>query len=129
MEHNELEIGKAKALAKELGISIYFKRNWDQSYTPVNREYIIKETGMKELTEAEFSAVHGVHPHNSLCEQVFIRPQINWDGRLLGCCTRRYATFDVNVSEVGLIKAIRSKKYILNSFRKIIKKIQRNIYK
>lgn len=114
MEHNELEIGKAKALAKELGIPIHFKLNWDPSYEPVHREYLIEETGLKELTEAEYSATHKVSAFNSLCEQMFIRPQVNWDGRLLGCCTRRYATFDVNVFEVGLIEAIRSPKYILN---------------
>ena len=33
-------------------------------------------------------------------------------GLLLGCCTMRYATFDVNVFEVGLLEAIRSPKYI-----------------
>lgn len=114
MEHNELEVGKAKAIAKELDIPISFKLNWDSSYKPVNREYLLKETGRKELTEEEFTAKHGTHPFNGLCEQMFIRPQVNWDGRLLGCCTRRHATFDVNVFEIGLIEAIRSPKYILN---------------
>lgn len=114
MEHNELEVGKAKALAEELGIPIHFKLNWDPSYKPVNREYLIKETGRKELTVEEFTSTHGIHPFNGVCEQMFIRPQVNWDGRLLGCCTRRFATFDVNVFETGLIAAIRSPKYILN---------------
>ena len=112
MEHNELEIGRAKEIAKELGVSIKFKYNWDPKYRPVHRDYIQKETGLKELSEAEYSAAHKVDPFNALCRQVFINPQINWDGRLLGCCTRRYACFDVNVFEVGLIKAIRSPKYI-----------------
>ena len=113
MEHNELEIRKAKETA-EANIPIHFKLNWDPSYQPVNREYIMKETGLKYLTEAEFSAANKISPFNRMCEQIFIRPQVNWDGRLLGCCTRRYATFDVNVFEVGLIEAIRSPKYILN---------------
>lgn len=112
MEHNELEIGKAKEMAAELGIPISFKYNWDENYDPVHREYIMKETGKTQLTEAEFAAVHEVSPFNGLCEQIFIRPQVNWDGRMLGCCTRRYATFDINVFEVGLIEAIRSPKYI-----------------
>ncbi len=112
MEHNELEIGKAKEMAAELGIPISFKYNWDENYEPVHREYIMKETGKTQLTEAEFAAVHEVSPFNGLCEQIFIRPQINWDGRMLACCTRRYATFDINVFEVGLIEAIRSPKYI-----------------
>ena len=111
-EHNELDIGKAKEMARSLGIPIYFKRNWDKTYTPVNREYMKKETGFEELTESEYSAVHKVNPFNDLCNYIFRKPQINWDGRLLGCCTRRYATFDVNVFEVGLVRAIRSAKYI-----------------
>ena len=111
MEHNELEIGKAKEMAKELGIPIKFKYNWDKTYNPVHREYIKKETGMNELTRAEYISAHKLDPYNSVCEEIFIRPQINWDGRLLGCCNQNYASFDVNVFEVGLIEAIRSPKY------------------
>ena len=112
MEHNELEIGKAKAMAKELGIPIRFKYNWDETYKPVNREYIMKETGLTELTEEEYRDAHIISPFNSICKQVFLNPQINWDGRMLGCCTRRYATFDVNVFEVGLEAAMKSPKYM-----------------
>ncbi len=55
-------IGKAKALAKELDIPIRFKRNWDKSYTPVNREYLLRETGFKELTVTEYTASREIHP-------------------------------------------------------------------
>ena len=78
----------------------------------MHREYIMKETGLTTLTEAEYLAKHKVNPFDNLCEQVFLRPQINWDGRLLGCCTRKYATFNVNVFDVGLIQAMWSPKYI-----------------
>jgi len=112
MEHNELEIGKAKQMAEQLGIPIRFKYNWDDTYKPVHREYIMKETGLHALTRAEYIKSHKTNPFNKTCEQLLIRPQINWDGRMLGCCTRMYATFDVNVFESGLIEAIRSPKYI-----------------
>ena len=103
---------KAREMAGILGIPIKFKYNWDKSYEPVHREYIMKETGLTTLTEAEYLAKHKVNPFDNLCEQVFLRPQINWDGRLLGCCTRKYATFNVNVFDVGLIQAMWSPKYI-----------------
>lgn len=112
MEHNELEIGKAKAMAKELNIPIKFKYNWDELYVPIHREYITKETGLVELTRAEYLAKYKISPFNSMCEQIFVRPQVNWDGRLLGCCTRKYAPFAINVFDVGLIEAIRSPQYI-----------------
>ena len=112
MEHNELEIGKAKQMAEQLGIPIYFKYNMDESYKPVHRIYIMKETGPRELTEAEYSKAHKIHAFDNICEQLFLMPQINWDGRLLGCCLSQYATFDVNVFDTGLIEAIRSPKYI-----------------
>ena len=112
MEHNELEIGKAKKLAKELGINIEFKYNWDAEYHPINREYIMKETGLTELTRAEYVAVNGVSPYGRICRNIFFKPQINWDGRFLGCCANEYASFDVNVFEVGLEAAMKSLKYI-----------------
>ena len=101
-----------KEIAKELGIPIKFKLTWDKKYKPVNREYLIKETGLKQLTRTEFSKEHKVSPKNNTCNQLFFLPQINWDGRLIGCCCSRYATFDVNVFEVGLEAALRSTKYI-----------------
>ncbi|MBR3298411.1 MAG: radical SAM protein [Clostridia bacterium] len=112
MEHNELDIGKAKELAAELGIPIRFKYNWDPSYKPIHREYIMRETGLGELTVAESRANHKFDPYEFFCYQIFFTPQINWDGRLLGCSRNRYATFDVNVFEVGLAKALRSPGYI-----------------
>lgn len=111
MEHNELEVEKAKALAQKLDIPIRFKLNWDENYKPVNREYLMKETGLKELTREEYASAHKTAPLDFICEQVFTKPQINWDGRLLGCCDNMNAAFDVNVFEVGLINAIRSPKY------------------
>ena len=114
MEHNELEVAKAKEMAKELGVSIFFKLNWDTSYKPKHREYLLKETNRDFLTSEEYVAQYKRDPFNSLCEQMYIRPQINWDGRLLGCCTNRYAPFDINVFETGLLEAIFSPQYKLS---------------
>ena len=112
MEHNELEVGKAKKLAKELDIPITFKLNWDNSYHPIEREFLLDQTGLAELTRAEYSERHGVPYLGSICQQMFVSPQINWDGRLLGCCNATHASFDVNVFEVGLQEALKSPEFL-----------------
>ena len=110
-EFDELDAGKAVEMAKELGIGIYFKRNWDPAYRPQHTEYLEKVTGMKFLTNRELTPEGKKSASDHYCQCVFELPQINWDGRLLGCYTARNAAFDVNVFESGLKKALRSKRY------------------
>ena len=110
MSHNECEVAKAKILAKALDMEIFFKLTWDPGYVPTNVEMLRKETGLKHFTrddyEKDFDTAYIVP-----CHQLFTRPQINWDGRLLGCCCQRKDDFGVNVFEVGLKKALNSKQY------------------
>jgi len=47
-------------------------------------------------------------PH---CYQLWDSPQINWDGKLLGCCVNRKKDFG-NVFEEGLENCLKSEKYI-----------------
>ena len=45
------------------------------------------------------------------CRQLWVNPQINWDGMLLGCCCNSRKNYGVNVFKVGLKKAISSNLY------------------
>ena len=110
MEHNENDVIKAKRIAKELGMEIYFKLTWDRDYIPKNTEMLKKETGLKWLTREEVPKKGNVLPYAD-CYQLFKNPQINWDGRLLGCCCAAYSDFGINVFEVGLEKACNSENY------------------
>ena len=47
----------------------------------------------------------------SSCQQIVSSPQINWDGRLLGCCCNFKHDFGVNVFEIGLENALKSDLY------------------
>ena len=49
--------------------------------------------------------------HYDWCKQLWKSPQINWDGRLLGCCCNSRYPFNVNVFEVGLEKALSDEMY------------------
>jgi hypothetical protein len=44
------------------------------------------------------------------CAQLWDSPQINWDGKLLGCCVNKYGDFG-NVFEQGLREAVRTERY------------------
>jgi len=118
MEHNETEVIKAKEMAKELGMEINFKLTWGSDYVPKNVDMLKKETGLKFLTRKESLEV-GLDLYNT-CNQLWTSPQINWDGRLLGCCTVFNDDFGVNVFEIGLEKALNSENY--NIAKKILKR-------
>jgi len=110
MEHNENDVSKAKDLAKELGMEIYFKLTWDGGYIPKNIDMLKKETGLQYLTRKEMLEDRKIAYH--ACHQLWESPQINYDGRLLGCCAVFHDDFGVNVFEIGLERAINSVNYI-----------------
>jgi len=43
---------------------------------------------------------------------MFLSPQINWDGRLLGCCGLYKEDYGVNVFEVGLRVALKNDMFV-----------------
>jgi len=47
---------------------------------------------------------------NRPCNQMLISPQINWDGKLLGCCVNRRLDFG-NVFKEGLEECLKGEKY------------------
>ena len=110
MEHNEGDVIKAKMIAEELQVRIFFKLTWDEGYIPQNIEMLKRETGLKHLTGEELFNDEG-RDHIQICNQLWDSPQINWDGRLLGCCLVYTDDFGVNVFEIGLENAIKSKNY------------------
>jgi len=112
MESSEADITEAKKKAENLGIPIYFKLTWDQSYVPKNPEMIKRETGLNCITVKEYSEQYE-NSYNSSCRELFEYPAINWDGRLLGCCRVYDDDFGVNVFEIGLENALKSYKYKL----------------
>jgi hypothetical protein len=61
--------------------------------------------GRQELREK-----YGIQAHNSICMQLWTRPAINWDGKLLGCCANFWGAFaDIN-AEQGFLAAVNSER-------------------
>lgn len=107
-EFNEGEIAQVKALTKELGIPIWFKLNFIGGYKPSNSELLKAQTGLSEITRAEYLEKYELPYLNEDCLQVFLDPQFNWDGMFLGCCRCWKHGFKPNLFDDGLEACINS---------------------
>ncbi len=95
--HNQGELALARKMAAGLGMSFKAAPNDYPQYSPLNDAQAIR--GYPDSPNAGF------------CHQLWRSPQINWDGKLLGCCRNIYGDFG-NVLEEGLSACLRGGKYI-----------------
>jgi hypothetical protein len=107
--HNEHEIPLARKLASELGMRFHLKLSWDAKFSPVkDEEFVRSEIGV--ASRAEFKDKHGVNYMQSICHQLWDQPQINWDGKVLGCCRNCWGDFGQNTFQDGLLESINGEK-------------------
>ncbi len=110
MGHNEHEILSAKSMAKNLNMIFFPKLNWDSRYSPIiDKESVRKNAGLSFVTRDEFFQKFQ-KDYILECSQFWTSPQINWDGKLLGCCQNMWGDYG-NVFEQGLIPCLQSEKY------------------
>lgn len=108
--HNEHEIAAARAMAKARDMHFNPIRNLDFDYSPVDDPALVKrETGI-DATVAGEEVVRGFAERFDFCHQLWDAPQVNWDGKLLGCCFNNYTDFG-NVFEIGLPAALAGEGY------------------
>lgn len=113
MEHNEHEVSLVKREAAKLGIPVWYKLNWNDKYHPTNRELLQSVTGLQYLTREEHRVkTSKTYLGATVCKQMFLSPQINWDGRLLGCCELFEEDYNENVFEIGLKAALQSPLFV-----------------
>jgi len=106
--HNEHELPIAKKMAKALDMNFLASFNFEPDYSPIkDKEIARREMGYTTREEM----MRATHEDWSFCRQLWAEPQINWDGKLLGCCCNMYGYFG-NVFEIGLRKCLKSEKYI-----------------
>lgn len=106
--HNEQEIEEAEELAGELGVQFRLKLSSDEAFSPVTRESFLRDR-LGAASRSEWLRIHG-RPYFAPCEQLWDQPQINWDGRLLGCCINIWESFG-NVLESGLSRCLHDPRY------------------
>jgi MoaA/NifB/PqqE/SkfB family radical SAM enzyme/quercetin dioxygenase-like cupin family protein len=114
--HNEHEIAKAQEMAKALGMSFLLKLSWEDLYdlpefSPVqNKELVGKETGLGVASRKEYLAKYGQdYVEHTCCWDLWNGPQINYDGRMLGCPINYWGDYG-NVFEEGLDACLNGEK-------------------
>lgn len=112
--HNEHEIEKARKMAVELNMDFKIKLSWDDLFTkpfsPIkNAELIRRISGLSVASREEFRKRYEKEYISNICLNLWIKPQVNYDGRLLGCCVNFWDDYG-NVFKDGLNECINSEK-------------------
>jgi nucleoside-diphosphate-sugar epimerase/MoaA/NifB/PqqE/SkfB family radical SAM enzyme len=112
--HNEHEIVKARALARELNMNFYVKLSWndlyDRPFSPIkDRGVIKKETGLDVADRQEYKEKYGKNYISDSCQILWLAPRIHFDGKLLGCCINHWGDYG-NVLEGGLENCLNGEK-------------------
>jgi MoaA/NifB/PqqE/SkfB family radical SAM enzyme len=109
--HNEHEIAAARKLAKQLGMRFRTKLTWDSKFSPIrDEEFVRAQVGKRAANRSEYEAVHGEKYGSSICHQLWDAPQINWDGKNLGCCRNFWGDFGGNAFTDGVIETVNNEK-------------------
>lgn len=109
--HNEQELLPAKRLAGTMGMYFIPRFNVSDAYSPViQKSFIKRQTLGGYSSRREYFERRGIaNRQKMICAQLWNAPQINWDGRLLGCCVNYWDDFG-NVFDNELVDMLQSDK-------------------
>lgn len=118
--HNDHEIPIAREMAAFLGMTFNCKISWDAKFSPIrHKEFVRAQTGEHAVTRREYEELHGRKYAAEICQQLWDEPQINWNGKNLGCCRNFWGDFGGNAFTDGLTACLRHEKmsYARNMLR------------
>jgi MoaA/NifB/PqqE/SkfB family radical SAM enzyme len=113
--HNEGSIGRAREMARHLGMRFFLKISWgglfsDEAFSPIkDKELIRKESGLGVADRDEYYRKYGVNYVRFVCCELWRMPQINYDGRVLGCSVNFWGDYG-DVFKDDLINVLNSEK-------------------
>jgi MoaA/NifB/PqqE/SkfB family radical SAM enzyme len=108
--HNEHEIPIARDMAERLGMKFRTKLTWDSKLSPIRDEQFVRAQTSLPATREAFEELHGEKFASGICHELWDDPQINWDGKILGCCRNFWGDFGGNAFSEGLIESLNSEK-------------------
>lgn len=107
--HNEHEIEDARALAATLGMEFAPKLSWDDALSPVRDPDAVRRViPQQAATREELRERTGRDYVGGACHQLWDSPQVNWDGKMLGCCINHWGDFGANAFDDGFDAAVNS---------------------
>jgi len=109
--HNEHEIPIAGRMAAQLGMEFRTKLTWDSDFSPIRDPAFVRtQTGGQPATREEFEDTYGEKYASGICHQLWDDPQINWNGKILGCCRNFWGDFGGNAFTDGLMESVNNEK-------------------
>lgn len=90
--HNEHEMDKAVMLARMMGMEVDFKLNIYPGTFPLRDPAVVSRRLGYADKESYLEKTGRVYLRD-VCLQLWRAPQVNWDGRLLGCSTNVWVSF------------------------------------
>jgi molybdenum cofactor biosynthesis enzyme MoaA len=106
--HNEHELPEARAIAEKLGMAFYAKLSWTDTGPLANAEMVRREAGA--ASRAEYLERFGHDYVQTICLQLWNKPQVNFDGKMLGCCRNFWGDFGPNAFTEGLVASVNGEK-------------------
>lgn len=109
--HNEHELPVARKMAEKLGMDFKPKLSWDEKISPVrDKDFVRKESAIGASSRTEYQKKHKArYLQKDICGQLWNIPQVNFDGRVLGCCVNTWDDFG-NAYRSGLAEVLNSEK-------------------
>lgn len=113
--HNAHEIPAAKEMAASLDMGFYVKLSWDPTNETTGdnpyADLVRAETKSGSVNRAEYAQQTGnTYMAQECCSQLWLQPQINFDGKMLGCATNTWDDYG-NVFESGLTAVMESERF------------------
>lgn len=75
-------------------------------------EAVRSATGTGAATRDEYETLHGKSYDGFICHQLWDQPQINWDGKVLGCCVNHWGDFGGNAFRDGLRASLNTEQIV-----------------
>jgi hypothetical protein len=99
----------AVLLAKMLNMEMLFKLNfYTDALIVQNPDRVRKYLGYAD--RREYMEKEGHHYKRHQCYEMWLQPQINWDGKLLGCSRNMWGVYAENVFEEDLVRCLNNEK-------------------
>ena len=109
--HNEHEIEEARAKSKELNMKFITQLSWNPGWSPTkNAAFMEKKFRGIHILKTDTETVYE-YSEFSACFQMWKSPQINSDGKLLGCCENHHWGDYGNVFEEGYINVLEGERF------------------
>jgi MoaA/NifB/PqqE/SkfB family radical SAM enzyme len=123
--HNEHEVPRARQMAHKLGMEFYLKLAWDD-FSPVkNRELVNGLSARMVSDRKEYQEKFGkIYLAEKICSQLWLAPQINTDGRVLGCSVNYWGDYG-NAFEEDLTAVLNNEKMTYARQMLLGKKVER----